>query len=749
MNPLTRLFGSQLASGRPRQVDRQLRLLEKALETTQLGVTITDARGKILFTNRADAEMHGYEVDELIGRDVRIFAPRELWRPMDRDRLRQIRSLRRETTNVRRDGTTFPVQILSDVVLDEDGEPVGVVSTCEDISQRKEIERRLKILGKVFETTKLGVTVSDPDGKILYANPAEAEMHGREVRDLVNQDVRIFAPKELWNPMSAQQLRRLHTRPRQSINVRQDGTTFPVQLMSDLVSDGDGEPIAVVTTCEDISLTTAIEQVAEAIMVTDDAGTIRYVNPAFEKITGYPREEAVGREWSIVRSDRHEKGFYRGMWSTLEGGEVWQGRLTVRRQDGGQLEGDATISPVRDPRGTITGFVFVSRDVTREVMLDEQLRQSQKMEAVGQLAGGVAHDFNNLLVGIQGYALLALEALPPDAPVHDDLLEIQRAAERAAALTRQLLAFSRRQVLQPVDLALDEVIRDLLKMLHRVISEDIELALVPGADLRLVRADLGQVEQVIMNLVVNARDAMPEGGTITLRTENADLDPGYCERHAWARPGHFVRLSVTDTGCGIPEEMLPRIFEPFFTTKGVNEGTGLGLATVHGIVEQHRGLIHVSSRSGEGTVVEVYLPVSDRHTAEAGAAKPAAAPGGRETILLAEDDEMVRRLGVRILERAGYTVLIAENGHEAVRLFERHRGDVALALLDMIMPVMGGIEARERILALEPAARVLFASGYSAEAGKLGSRLGADIPLIAKPYHPTGLLAKVREVLDA
>ncbi len=737
---------SQLAEGQRQQVDRQLRLLAKALETTQLGVTITDTEGMIQFTNRADAEMHGYKVEELLGQDVRIFATTEQWSPMSLDQLRAVRSRRRETRNVRRDGSTFPVQLLSDVVTDGQGEPIGVVTTCEDISQRREVERQLKILGKVFESTKLGVTVSDPDGKILYANPAEAEMHGREVRDLINQDVRIFAPKELWNPMDKQRLRRLQERPRKSINVRQDGTTFPVQLKSDLVTDQEGEPIAVVTTCEDISLTTAIEQVAEAIMVTDDDGTIRYVNPAFARITGYPSEEALGRDWSIVRSDKHDDAFYRDMWSALERGEVWQGRFTNRKQDGGHFEADATISPVRDPGGAITSFVFVARDITREVTLDAQLRQSQKMEAIGQLAGGVAHDFNNLLVGIQGHVAFALESCRADAASHQDLLEVQRVAERAAALTGQLLAFSRRQVLQPTDLDLNEVIGDLMTMLQRLISEDLDLVLIPGAELGNVRADRGQIEQILMNLCVNARDAMAECGSIILKTGNVDLDAAFCARHPWAREGRFVLLSVTDTGEGMSEETLAHVFEPFFTTKGVGEGTGLGLATVHGIVEQHQGLIHVESRPGAGTTFEIHLPLVGRRDVAVEAGFAGAVRGGDETILVAEDDEVVRLVCVRALERAGYTVLIAENGRDAVRLFEQHAERIDLVLLDMIMPVMGGIEAHERILDFQPAARVLFTSGYSVDPDELQS--GPGIPLIAKPYSPNELLARVREALD-
>ena len=625
------------------QVLDQLRILRKAVETTQLGVTITDPEGRILFVNRADAEMHGYTVEELVGEDVRRLAPEELWSPMSDGELREVRSLRRETINRRRDGSLFPVELLSDVVTNETGEPIAVVTTCQDISHRKQVERSLRILSKAVETTQLGLTITDPDGRILFANRAEAETHGTTVEELIGKDVRMLAPRELWNPMGLDKLRQLKSRQRETVNVRSDGTTFPVQLLSDVVTDEHGDPIAVVTTCQDIS----------------------------------------------------------------------------RRR---QAEAD-------------------------QAQLEDQLRQSQKMEAIGQLAGGVAHDFNNLLVVIQGHTEFALAELPEDLEGRDHLDHIQTAARRAARLTRQLLAFSRSQVLQPIDLELNDVVSDLLKILRRLIGEHIELRLVPGAALGTVHADLGQIEQVVMNLCLNARDALVEGGSITLETSNVEVGDAFCAERPWARPGSYVRLRVEDTGTGFDEEVHRHLFDPFFTTKAVGKGTGLGLATAYGIVKQHQGMIDATSRPGEGACFDVYLPRVERQPVLRSAPRVAPGIGGDETLLVAEDDAMVRAVLVQLLRDAGYTVLTAGDGVEAVELFARHRDSIDLVFLDMVMPRMGGVAAQEEIRALRPDARFLFCTGYSSQAPNLPFPPDDRTLVVDKPYDRDHLLRSVRRAL--
>jgi len=354
-------------------------------------------------------------------------------------------------------------------------------------------------------------------------------------------------------------------------------------------------------------LTMAIEQAAEMVLVTDIHGAIQYVNPAFESVTGYTRAEAIGRNPSLVKSGVQDQAFYRGLWETITAGKTWRGRMVNKKKDGTLYTEESTISPVRDAAGVVTSYVAVNRDITHDLDLEAQFLQSQKMESIGRLAGGVAHDFNNCLNVIQGFTQLCLGRLREDDPLASDLGQVAKASERAAGLTRQLLAFGRKQVLQPEQINLNQTIADMEKMLRRIIGEDVDLVLVLAPNLGLVKADPGQIGQVIMNLAVNARDAMPKGGTLTIVTGNLELDAEHAARHEGIEPGHHVVVAITDSGIGMDGQTMARLFEPFFTTKEQGKGSGLGLSTAYGIVKQSGGSIFVRSEVGRGTTFEVYL----------------------------------------------------------------------------------------------------------------------------------------------
>jgi two-component system cell cycle sensor histidine kinase/response regulator CckA len=387
-------------------------------------------------------------------------------------------------------------------------------------------------------------------------------------------------------------------------------------------------------------------------------------------------------------------------------------------------------------------------DVTGRRQLEEQLRQAQKMEAIGMLAGGVAHDFNNLLTIITGYSQLMLNNLDPGDPNRHSVEQVMKAGERAAALTRQLLAFSRRQVLQPKVLDLNNLVKSLSSMLQRLIGEDIDLRLVLGADLGRVSADPGQLEQVLMNLVVNARDAMPKGGTLTIETSNVDLGESYAERHLTVKPGAHVLLGVSDTGHGMDEATRARLFEPFFTTKTADKGTGLGLSTVFGIVKQSGGSVEVYSEPQRGTSVKVYLPRIDQPAAiDAEELKKKIAPG-TETILLVEDDEMVRNLVRETLAREGYQVIDAADAGEARRLAESHKGTIQLLITDVVMPKVSGRELAEQITRRRPETKVLYMSGYTGNAIVNNGLLEKEVAFLPKPFTPGVLTQKVRDVLE-
>ena len=387
----------------------------------------------------------------------------------------------------------------------------------------------------------------------------------------------------------------------------------------------------------------------------------------------------------------------------------------------------------------------------REMQLEETQRkmiQTEKLSALGQLAGGVAHDFNNLLQAILGYAQLTSRSLDPESQAARDLEQIRKATERAAALTSQLLAFGRRQVLKPLNLDLNRVIDDVMKMLRHIIGEHIQIRLVQQSK-GIVHADPQQIGQVLVNLCLNARDAMPDGGIITIETNDIELKGTMREKHPWVEPGRYVLLSVTDEGCGMDGETLPRVFEPFFTTKETGKGTGLGLSTVHGIVHQHHGVVDVNSKPGEGSTFNVFLPAVESASADLPMEIEEGIRGGTETILVAEDEEIVRTLMVRVLEEAGYRVLSASDGEEAVETFKANPGNVRLVLLDAVMPKMSGLEACNRIRAVCPSVAVLFCTGHRPDDTRESEVRNEGLELITKPHAREELLRKVREVLDA
>jgi signal transduction histidine kinase/ActR/RegA family two-component response regulator len=416
----------------------------------------------------------------------------------------------------------------------------------------------------------------------------------------------------------------------------------------------------------------------------------------------------------------------------------------------GRLTGEVSIAPVFDEAGRCTHLVGAVHDITERKKLEAQFRQAQKMESVGQLAGGIAHDFNNLLTVINGTAELAIAQLREGDPLHDDLQEIHRAGERAASLTRQLLAFSRKQILQAQVLNLNTVVAEVETMLRRLIGEDIDLVVVPAEGLGSVKADPGQMEQMIANLAVNARDAMPKGGKLTIELQNVEIDEQYARQHGVAvLPGPYVMLAISDTGIGMDEATRGQIFEPFFTTKGPGKGTGLGLSTVHGIVKQSNGFIWVYSEVGQGTSFKIYLPQVAEVADGQRRGPTIASARGTETILVVEDVGGLRNLVKRMLESVGYTVLTATDGEDALRLLEDYKEPVHLVLSDVVMPTMGGRILAERFGRTRPEMKVLYMSGYTDDVVVRHGVLDEGMPFLGKPFTVVDLTRKVREVLDS
>jgi two-component system, cell cycle sensor histidine kinase and response regulator CckA len=474
-----------------------------------------------------------------------------------------------------------------------------------------------------------------------------------------------------------------------------------------------------------------------------------FVNPALTTLTGYLSDEFYRNPdlgFQIVHPEERPllDGIFRG-----EGPDAGMTTLRWTHKDGSTVWIEQHHVRVRDGLGKVAAIECIARDITARKRLEEQLLQAQKMEAIGRLAGGVAHDFNNLLTVINGYSANVLENLPAQDPLFQELEEICKAGERAAALTRQLLAFSRRQVLTPRVLDLNIVVAEMDRMLRRLLGEDIHLVTTLDRSLASVYADPGQMEQVIMNLAVNARDAMPRGGRLLIETTNVELDSAYEQQRSGVVPGSYVMLAVSDNGCGMDQNTQARIFEPFFTTKPPGQGTGLGLSTVFGIVQQSGGHIWVYSELGQGTTFKVYMPVS-RAKPQPEKTRIAAKPAtGSETILVVEDEDGVRNLIRTVLKRAGYQVMDARHGEEALQLAESHAGSIDLVMTDVVMPQISGRELATRLSALHPESRLLFMSGYTdSSVVQQHGFLDPQTPFLQKPFTPAVLTGKVREILD-
>ena len=492
-----------------------------------------------------------------------------------------------------------------------------------------------------------------------------------------------------------------------------------------------------------------VEQSPDLVMITNDAGVLEYVNPAFEQVTGYAQIEVVGQPLGILKSEQQAGELYEEMWNTVLSGKIFHGVVMNRKKNGETFILEKSITPLRNRQGAITHFISTGRDITSQRQLEQQLQQAQKMDAIGKLAGGVAHDFNNLLMIISANAELTLDALSQQDSSRGRIVEIMNASRRAADLTRQLLAFSRQQVQSLRLLDLNAVVAELSRMLPRLIGEDIQFAFIPGDDLGVVKADPVQIEQIVMNLATNARDAMPQGGRFTIETSKFHVDDTNLMRHSIMPPGEYVLMIVSDSGVGIPRKEMRHIFEPFFTTKEAGKGTGLGLATVYGIVKQSQGFIWVYSEPGLGTTFKIYLPRITKAGQSAVVSPTKETPRrGSETVLLVEDEAPLRELTREFLTRSGYTVIEAGDGEDGLRASRDYPGRIDLMITDVVMPKMSGPVLAASLAAERPAMKVLFVSGYAENTVLRHGSIDVTARFLAKPFDLTSLARKVRQVLE-
>ena len=760
------------ATDRLRESEERYRSLFDASVDT---IITTDEDGRIVGWNRSAERMFGYAAAEVIGQPATVIVPHG-YRDRHRAGLDHVKSGGEphvigktvELEGLRRDGSEFPLEFSLTAWTVASGRFYTAI--IRDITERKRAEEALRASEEqfraMFDSASVGVAQANPKtGRLSRVNPKLCLITGYSAEELLT---RRFS--DITHPDDRERdwtlFERMVTTGRSDYQtekryVRKDGSIAWVNVNVTVLRDATGAPtrtIAIITditerkrTEEELLLkSAALNAAANPIVITDRDGTILWINQALSRLTGYSAREAIGKNpRALFKSGAHDQAYYRRLWDTLLAGEVWSGEITNRRKNGTLYPEKLTITPVKDARGETMHYIAIKRDLTEERHLQAQFLQSQKMEAVGRLAGGVAHDFNNLLTVIFGYSDVLLQGLEP-GPLHEAMQEVRRAGERAAALTRQLLAFSRKQTLIPEVLDLGDVVSGLSTMVERLIGEDIKVSVVVSPDLGRVKADRGQLEQVVMNLAVNARDAMPKGGSLLFGLQNVELDDAYTATHAEVEPGPYVLLAISDTGTGMDAETQKRIFEPFFTTKETGKGTGLGLSTVYGIVRQSGGAIDVYSEPGQGTTFKVYLP---RFAGDAAVPRPVSAinpalAAESETVLVVEDEAAIRQLTKLILQKAGYTVLLAESPVAAERIAGSHPGPIHLMLTDVVMPGMRGPELAERLLRLRPDLRVLYMSGYTDNAIAHHGLLDAGTEFLQKPFTPLQLTQKIREVLS-
>jgi two-component system cell cycle sensor histidine kinase/response regulator CckA len=746
------------------------------VDTLRQVIFQTDARGTYTFLNAAWTELTGFAVSDSLGTGfLRYVHPddrqrhAELFQTVVLDRSDYVAVEVRYLTVA---GSSRWVEVFAQLELDDAGAVRGMLGTLTDITERKHAEEELQATRararRLLASSPAVIYSAEPVEPFAITFVSENVTHqlGYEV-DAVLADpgywlahvhpddvgaVRDGLTALARDPAAARsQQYRLRHRSGDYRWVHDDRRLIrepgrPTEIVGSWVDVTESRRLE----AERARLSSVIEQSTEATIITDARGTVQYANPAWERLTGYPPAKLVGQHLDVLAAGRPDSEFYAVIRRALAGRTRWSGRLVSRRRDGSVYTAEGVVSPVHDAEERLVNYVAGMHDVTHQQQIEDQLRHAQKMEIAGRLAGGIAHDFNNLLTVIGGRSHMLRSRLPRGSAEAKAVDLIDETAQRAAALTAQLLIFSRKQVVAPRVLSLNTVVLSMENMLRRVIGEDVELVIRVDDGVGRVLADPNQLEQVILNLAVNARDAMPGGGRLTLGTANVEVDGALARRHVDLSPGPYVTLTVSDTGTGIDEEARAHIFEPFFTTKG-ERGTGLGLSTVYSIVNQSGGCIVVESRPGAGATFHVYLPrVAQPALMPERGPVLSKAPRGSETILLVEDEPDVRTLASEVLTEHGYTVLQGRHGNEALEVSARHPGPIHLLLTDVVMPQLGGRELAARLRAVRPDTRVLFTSGYIDD-GILRHRVSPSerTPLLAKPYTPDALLRRVRELLDA
>jgi PAS domain S-box-containing protein len=736
------------------------------VERTPLAVVEFDIGGRVTAWNPSAATMFGYSSEEAVGQHWTFIVPKSVSGTVDgvwESLVTQQGGSRSTNENTTKDGRTLSCEWFNTPLVDANGEVIGVVSLVLDTTAQRRAEEALceseERFRTIVELAPDAIFIVDEGVRLLEVNSAACRQLGLAREQLLQRSVLDIVPSRFRDQFA--QSVQAPDGFFESCLLRADGTEIPVEVSIRGVVLG-GQPAAL-WIARDITERKRAEadlrHLGEIVESSDDAiigktpeGIITSWNSGAEHVYGYTKDEVLGRSIAMLIPPEHQEELTRILDRVKRGERVRHFEAERVRKDGGRAILSLTISPIKDVSGRIVGASTIGRDITErkraeeeKTKLQHQLAQAQKMESIGRLAGGVAHDFNNLLTVINGYSKLLLRDLKEGDPLRDSLEEISKAGERAAGLTRQLLAFSRKQILEPRRLDINGVVTDLRPMLERLVGEDIEVRIALHAEGGTVYADPHQLEQVVMNLVVNARDAMPGVGKLLVETACVERDESYARSHPEARAGRFVMLAVTDTGVGMDEETKNRIFEPFFTTKEAGKGTGLGLSMVQGVVAQSGGYVEVYSEKCRGTTFKIYLPALTEAAVDAARSAPVPVLGGKETVLVVEDQANVRKFADAVLKAYGYRVIPVENASEALVACQRVRFD--LVLTDVVMPHVSGRDLADKLELLQPDIKVLFMSGYTDDVIAHFDVLAGGAKFIQKPFSPEELAGKVREVL--
>ena len=745
------------------------------LENIEEGYFEVDLAGNFTFVNDSLCRIAGYNRDELLGMNNRDYTTPETAKKMYRvfSKTYQTGEPARivDYDIFRKNGSTRTLELSASLMANSTGEPVGFRGVVRDVTKRKRAEEALRESEEryrsLFKNNHTVMLLIDPEtADIVDANPAACSFYGWGHEELTNKkitDINTLTDEQVFQEIErakSEENQHFFFRHRLARDEIVDVEVFsgPIvlngkQLLYSIVHDITERKQAIeALRASEEKYRTVLEANPDPVVVYDIEGKVVYYNPAFTRVFGWSLGERLGKKMDVFVPEESLPET-QTMINRVLVGESFSGIETHRYTKEGKLIPVSISGAVlRDMDGNPVGSVINLRDISEQKNLEGQLQQAQKMEAVGTLAGGIAHDFNNLLQAIQGYTELLLMRKKEGESDWRELQEIIRASKRGAELTQQLLTFSRKVESKRRPLDLNQEVGEVRELLERTIPKMIDVEFKLADNLKMVNADPAQLKQVLMNLAVNAKDAMPEGGKLLIETQSVTLDQEFCRRYAEVKPGDYVLFSISDTGHGMGKETLEHIFDPFYTTKEVGKGTGLGLAIVYGIIKNHEGYITCYSRPEVGTTFRIYLPTIAPETVPVElviAPEPEGlARGGNETILLVDDEEFIRELGVDVLGRAGYTVLTASNGENALELYQQERARIDLVILDLIMPGMGGSKCLEELLKMDPDTRVLIASGYSPDGPTKGAIDTGAKGFVSKPYDTSKLLQLVREILD-